>query len=309
MKKIIRISPVETNTLRITYVMNTQCTYSCRYCDPKLHTGKNRYINIDEIKEFLKRFKDRNIVIDVTGGEPTIHPQFEEIITELHSMNIKLIVNSNGVRTRRFFEQYAGMVDNWCISLHPSQLEELDVEKIKIAAEKSFVVVYVLIDPAHFEKALGWYDQLKSVDNIRLNAFRVLGVDYTEEQEEILKGIDGTWNFTKEREEALQKTHSWLSDLGTLGFYDDGTSSALDFAEVLRNNQHNFRGWKCSTGNESIQIFEDGSAKWANCGIIEYNHFTDIDPEELKKPVVCKYDWCLCGTDIRGSKQSPDIQE
>jgi len=309
MKKLIKIKPVNPNNIRIDYIMTTQCPYSCRYCTPTLYAGKHKKIDANTLSLFLDKFNDRKVIMNLTGGECTTHPQFEEIITMLYNRKIKTIVDTNGIRTRRWWKDYAHMVDNWCISLHPSQLEELDVEKIKIARDVSFVVVYVLMDPLYLDKALRWYEELSKVENIRLNAFRVLGVDYTPEQEEILKSMEGKWNFTAERQADLEKTHSWMMDMGSIGYYNDGSESIIDFAEILRNNEHTFKGWKCSVGNESIGIYDDGTASWARCGVKKYPNFMDIDPEELKNSIICPKEFCNCGTDIRMTKQSPEIQE
>lgn len=303
MKKLIKIKPVDTNLFRITYVLTTQCPYRCRYCLPELHTGKHRKINLNDLELFLKKFSDREIIFTLTGGEPTTHPQFEEVSNLLRKLNIHSIVDTNGIRTPRWWKENGHLIDNWCISLHPSQLEELDIEKIKIASELSFTVVYVLIDPAYFEKSLDWYSQLSKLENIRLNAFRVYGVDYTDEQEKVLQSLEGTWTFTKEREEMLKKTHSWLNGAGTLGFYNDGSSNYIDFAKLIRDNEYSFTGWKCNAGNESIHISDDLTVKWANCGIIKYGNYLDINPEDLVNPVTCTFKTCDCGTDIRSSKE------
>jgi organic radical activating enzyme len=309
MKKIIKIKPEDPNYLRIDYVMTTQCPYSCRYCPPRLHSGKHNKIDAGMIGTFLDKFSDRKVIMHLTGGEPTTHPQFEEIVKMLYDRNINTIVDTNGIRTQRWWSEHAHLVDNWCISLHPSQLEEIDIDKIRIASEVSFTVVYVLMDPLHLDKALRWYDQLSKVPNIRLNAFRVMSVEYTEEQDEILKSMEGKWNFTTDRQAELEKTHGWLKGMGSIGYYDDGTEGIIDFAEIMRNNQHNFKGWKCSVGNESIGIHDDGTATWARCGVKKYSNFMDISPHDLKQSIICPLDYCMCGTDIRMSKQSPEILE
>ena len=309
MKKIIKIRPESPNNLRIDYIMTTQCPYSCRYCTPDLYAGKHKKLSPDLLNQFLDKFKDRNVIMNLTGGECTTHPQFEEYIKLLFDRKIKTIVDTNGIRTKRWWKEYAHMVDNWCISLHPSQLEELDIEKIKIAAAASFTVVYVLMDPLYLDKALDWYDQLSKVENIRLNAFRVLGVDYTPEQEEILKSLEGKWNFTPERQAEIEITHSWLKTMGSIGYYNDGSSGTIDFAEILRNNQHTFFGWKCTAGNESIGIYDDGRGSWARCGVKDYDNFMDMDPEDMKTPITCPHPFCNCGTDIRMSKEKPGTLE
>ena len=132
---------------------------------------------------------------------------------------------------------------------------------------------------------------------------------YTAEQEEILKNISGKWNFTPEREAELEPTHGWLRTAYSIAYYDDGTQSQLDFAEIWRNDINQFEGWICNTGNESITIIDDGTARWGVCGFKTYDNFMDIDPEELKKPVLCGFKHCNCGTDMKGTKHHPNYTD
>jgi organic radical activating enzyme len=309
MSKLIKIQIANPNALRINFIMTRSCPYSCRYCPDTLNAGKHRKINLEELETFLLRFKDRNGAMQITGGECTTHPQFKDVIEVSRKVGFNVSVDSNSVRTLRFYDSVKHLVDNWCITLHPSQ-HILDLEKLKLLSQHSFLVVYVMMDPAHWDTALDWYNQIKQMSDLKVTPIRVMDnwagakfeAQYTSEQLAFLSAAQSNWLFTPEREAALRKEHMWLADTESTGFYNDGSSHTLDPFELIRKKQNSFFGWKCSAGRESICIYDDGTAIWANCGIKRFDHYLDIDPNELNIPVKCTLLECTCGTDIRGSK-------
>ena len=309
MPKLIKIQIKNSNALRINFIMTRSCTYSCRYCPDTLNAGQHRNLNLDELKTFLLKFKDRNGAIQITGGECTTHPQFKDVIQVARDVNFNVSVDSNSVRTYRFYDSVKHLVDNWCITLHPSQ-HTLDLKKLKLLAQHSFLVVYVMMDPDYWDTALDWLGQLSQMKDLKVTPIRVMDnwagakfeAQYTDAQLAFLATTESRWLFTKERETELRKTHMWLEDTSSTGIYDDNSSKELDAFELIRRKQNSFFGWQCNAGRESICIFDDGSAIWANCGIKKFDHYLDINPTELDTPVKCTLLECSCGTDIRGSK-------
>ncbi len=308
-KKLIEIKIANPNSLRVNYIMTRSCTYECRYCPDNLHYGQHKELNLDDLKTFLERFKHRDGGLQLTGGECTTHPQFEEIVKLTRELGWKVLVDSNGVRTLRFYDEVKHLVDNWCITLHPSQ-HQLDLEKLKLLSQHSFLVVYVMMDPDYWVKSLDWFEQVSKLTDLKVTPIRVMDnwsganfkASYTEEQLTLLSNLESKWLFTKEREESLMKTHLWLKDTESISLFDDGSRGILDAFSLIRSKKNNFFGWLCNAGKESICMFDDGSAIWANCGYKRFDHFLDIFPEDIENPVRCKFLECTCGTDIRASK-------
>lgn len=310
MNKIIKIRLENPNLFKITYVMTTHCPYACRYCPDRLHTGEHPTIDIDSLANFVDRFADRQIVFNITGGEATTHPQFVDLITMLRNKGIKTIVDSNCVRTTRFYTDTGPLVDNWCISLHPSQ-HTLDLDKIRALSWYSFVVVTVLMDPLNWQTSLDWLEQLKELKNIKVVPMKIISnwagancnVEYTVEQEETLKGLSAYFNFDTTRLEELNETHAWLKDMISVGTREDGTEFVVNYSDIIKNNENNFNGWRCWAGNQSISIDNNGIVGWANCGIKTYKHYTEVYPQDLGIELICDRDSCECGTDIKSPKQ------
>lgn len=309
MSKIIKIKIANPKALRINYIMTTSCPYSCRYCPDTLNAGKHKEINLQELETFLLRFTDRSRAIQLTGGECTTHPQFKDIIEVSKRAGYNVSVDSNSVRTLRFYDEVKHLVDNWCITLHPSQ-HILDLEKLKLLAAHSFLVVYVIMDPDYWDVSLDWLDKVSRLKDLKVTPIRIMdkwaGADfvapYSDEQLEFLARAESKWLFTDERESTLRKTHMWLADTESFAEYEDGTTGDLDVFELIRRKQNNFLGWKCRAGYESICIYDTGRTTWANCGIKQFDHYRDVTPEDLVDEVKCTFIECTCGTDIRSTK-------
>lgn len=75
-----------------------KCNNSCLECVSKqTREHSNRIINLKEFENFNTKFKftytDRFVI---SGGEPTIHPDFEKIINYISSYSTHIIVFTNG---------------------------------------------------------------------------------------------------------------------------------------------------------------------------------------------------------------------
>lgn len=308
-KKLIAIQHLDSSQLIITLQLTTSCTYACRYCPEVLHSGVHPKFNLDELKEFFIRFKDRQLILTLTGGEVTTHLQFEEVIQLANSLNIKTLVDTNNVRTVRFYKEVGSLVDVWNITLHPSQ-HTLDLEKITCLTDNSFVVVYIMMDPDYWDTSIDWWDKCCQLTNIKVIPLKVVNnwagavfeTTYTAEQQEWLLHTPSKLLLTTEREAELKVSHTWMMHTESNAMFADGSVEQLDGYMIIKQDLNRFYGWQCMAGDENILIYSNGSASWANCSIKTYDHFLEIDPAELKTPITCNRVTCDCVTDIRSTK-------
>jgi organic radical activating enzyme len=309
MHTIKEIKIANPNAIRVNFVMTRSCPYSCRYCPDTLNAGKHIHINLQDVETFLLRFNDRDKAIQITGGECTTHPQFKDIIEIARRTGFNVSVDSNCVRTLRFYNEVKDLVDNWCITLHPAQ-HTLDLEKLKLLAASSFLVVYVMMDPDYWETSIDWFNQVSNLEDLKVTPIRIMDnwagakfvAQYNQDQLNFLENATSKWLFTEERENNLRKTHMWLTDTESTAIYEDGTIETLDAFSLIRTKSNSFYGWTCKAGNETISIYDDGTATWANCGMKHYKNYMDIYPDDIKEPLKCGLLECTCGTDIRASK-------
>lgn len=307
MKKIIKIRSGNSDTIKITWQLTTYCTYACEYCPPHFRTGRHLEVDIEAYKKFYSQL-GRPIFLNLTGGECTTHPQIKELLAMARELGIKTKVDSNVVRTERFYREVGGLADVWCLTLHPSQ-HKFDMDKIKALTDQSFVIVYVMMDPKHWDLAQSWYEQLKSLENIKLILIKPVnnwaGADYitewTQKQLEFLS-TEPRWQFDEKRYNELVITHSWLKDTDTTAFYDDGSQGILDPDYLMKIDANNFYGWKCFSGKENLLIDPMGNITWSNCGILKLGNIKDFNVDDMPESVICNRTQCDCGSDIRADK-------
>jgi len=83
--------------------ITTQCNLSCPACFTSSSPSAGHFLPLDEIvhavETAIARENGRLDVVMLSGGEPTIHPQFREIVETLSGLNItRILVNTNGIR-------------------------------------------------------------------------------------------------------------------------------------------------------------------------------------------------------------------
>ncbi|WKZ29106.1 MAG: anaerobic ribonucleoside-triphosphate reductase activating protein [Patescibacteria group bacterium] len=88
---------------RVAAVVFTQgCPFRCVYChNPELIAPQGK--NVLETEDVLDRIGERKLFLDgvvVTGGEPTVHHDLPEFLSELKSMGLETKLDTNGVHPR-----------------------------------------------------------------------------------------------------------------------------------------------------------------------------------------------------------------
>ena len=83
--------------------VTTQCNLACPACFTSSSPALSHYLPVDEaiaaVETAIEREAGRLDVVMISGGEPTVHPQFRELIERLAALPVtRVLVNTNGVR-------------------------------------------------------------------------------------------------------------------------------------------------------------------------------------------------------------------
>jgi MoaA/NifB/PqqE/SkfB family radical SAM enzyme len=153
-----------------------KCNFSCKYC--------NRFkaeIDFEKLKEFInfvRQFKH----IQITGGEPTIHPKFFEIIDLCRSKTLRLGLSTNGTFGIDNYKRCN--VDIFSISLDDYDFDilrnrgyknpEMIVGTIKELSKSYYVNIGIVIDELNVDRLEGIVDYVLQlgVSDIKLSAIR-----------------------------------------------------------------------------------------------------------------------------------------
>lgn len=117
------------------------CNRNCPYCFArgKLVSGrklKTSYINLDDLKvviDFMKRAEMTNV--GVIGGEPTLHPQFEEAVSILVEEGLYVRIFSNGLITKESTLQFLKEINKnkWFMTLNVNSPEDYSKKEWSVA--------------------------------------------------------------------------------------------------------------------------------------------------------------------------------
>lgn len=92
-----------------------QCNFNCAYCELKAKKPISQMSEIceispvlDELKTALAKFKNTQVITLTANGEPSLHPKFGELVSEIKALNLpqKLLVLSNSSKISQNYEAF-----------------------------------------------------------------------------------------------------------------------------------------------------------------------------------------------------------
>ena len=87
---------------QIYFYLTEGCNLRCRHCwiAPKYQTEGNSYpaLDLDLFKSVIEQAKPLGLTgVKLTGGEPLLHPEINEILEHIQTVDLRLTVETNGV--------------------------------------------------------------------------------------------------------------------------------------------------------------------------------------------------------------------
>ncbi len=118
--------------------VNEECNLTCPVCFADSSPKKTRNLSLDEIDAMLDTLVEsegRPDLLQISGGEPTIHPQILEILTRAKARPIRhLMLNTNGIRIatdKAFCDALAALKPGFEIYLQFDSLERSALENLR----------------------------------------------------------------------------------------------------------------------------------------------------------------------------------
>jgi len=337
----------------VSWLLGRYCNYRCSYCWPYARSNSKDHrptklclTTIDEIKKQARNNGFNSFHFSLSGGEPTFHPGYLEILKYLaddvpNTNYTSIHMTSNCSRPLEWFEQYVEYAKPFhrasiTASLHTEhvgtkeQMQEF-ADKLILCQENDVqITINQVMVPEWFdrdwENALFFHEQGINVTlkpQSDPTASRVVD-GYTDEQ---LKKL---WNGMPQRAYTESK-RKWQDrpkpaydiNPGIMGKNDatvpwhmqveftdkDGKKWYMDQAERFNAfNFNKFKGWNCNAGYQGIIIREpDGSVKRSySCHDVPLGNI-ETGFKLFKKPEFCITDSCVSSADSKIPKKKVDI--
>jgi len=139
------VPPPAFGPVSINLDITTACNHYCHHCIDLDLLNNGRRLRLECVQTLVSKFIDRGLksVIIIGGGEPTVHPQFKEIIEFLKSKTLRVGIVSNGVRTHE-------------LAKVASFLDEKDWLRLSLdaATDESFAIIHNSKSPKKLSEIL-----------------------------------------------------------------------------------------------------------------------------------------------------------
>lgn len=155
----------QSQIVKIEWNLGKRCNFNCSYCDEFTHDNKSKHLDFETaqrtIDKIFDKLGDKIIKINLTGGEPTVNPNIEQILKYMREKGALIGLTTNGSRT---FEFYAGIlqyIDSIIFSYHmeyhkreviPENIVKLN-DEIKKHDRYIHLHVHMMMLPGQFEEA------------------------------------------------------------------------------------------------------------------------------------------------------------
>ena len=107
------------NSIKVEWNLGKRCNYDCSYCPSEIHDNTSPHTDIEILTQTVDKLSQlgKPIRLSFTGGEPCVHPKFDELVKYAKHKDIQWIsVTTNGTRP---YEYYASLpVDQYVFSIH-----------------------------------------------------------------------------------------------------------------------------------------------------------------------------------------------
>lgn len=107
--------------MTIDWYVGKRCNFSCSYCADFIHDNYSAHVPFEKMKIFVDKIVSiykTNIHWSLTGGEPTLNPDFLKLVEYLQDKKHDVSVCTNGSRSLDYLYEMYKFVDTIVLSLH-----------------------------------------------------------------------------------------------------------------------------------------------------------------------------------------------
>ena len=284
------------------YIIDS-CNYNCSYCYNK-KPRTNEYLDLNKLLFFLKdvhKKTNKNIFLELIGGEPTLHPGFLEFCQNASNLDfidtIYIYSNFSGR-----LQMYMDLIENKNIHLNLSwhslqhdnnkqfYLKAKSIKNILDSKQKQRISFNIMLEHGNLDYALimhtlicklGFISEIAYVGDLcKINSIH----RYSYSEDEYDK-ISQCIKINIQPETTIK-----LSD-GSMQNY-----CMNDLMHIIDSNKISFCGWLCNAGIDRLYIHCDSNVY--RCQQEFENGNTPIysldDGFQMQQPHKCTCEACIC---------------
>jgi len=298
MYKITSVWPHQ-DQLKVEWNLGKRCNYDCTYCPSSIHDNHSPHTDINILESTVDQLckLDKPLRISLTGGEPCVHPDIEDLLDYMKRKNVFWInLTTNGTRGYRWYLDNEMFFNHLVCSLHFEHEYTRIVDTILKYYDETEKDFFVNVMAHH-----NYIPQVKSV----VKKFNELGIKYAIRRIRWTEGDHNVFDDLRYNGKDLEWILSNDATAKPNCRVDD--NQIIHANDVIKKHLNQFKGWYCNAGLESLMINWDGEVHRATCRVGGslgniYNG-TFVLPND---PIICTRDFCTCAADIPLTKIKND---
>jgi MoaA/NifB/PqqE/SkfB family radical SAM enzyme len=252
LKMIVKALGSTKHPILVHIIPMRRCNLDCGYCNE--YDDVSRPVPLEEMKDRLSILAGMGTsIITISGGEPLMHPELEEIIRETrkHKMIAGMITNGFLLSKERIKSLNEAGLQHLQISIDNVTPDEVSKKSLKTLDLRLEWLSEFAVFQVNINSVLG--SGIKNPEDALTIAHRAVELGFTStvgiihDHNGQLKPLDGR----------QIKIFEEIMTLGKRSF-----SRFNDFQHnVARAQQHN---WRCRSGSRYLYICEDGLVHWCS---------------------------------------------
>ena len=283
------------DSVKVEWNIGKRCNLDCTYCPAEIHDNFSPHTNVKVMLDAVDALFEigKPIRISLTGGEPCVHPNIEEICEHIKQRLDWLNITTNGTLPHTFYEKLP--VDHYVFSLHVE-----DDKNWERCAENVLLWSQVNETDRNIPFQVNLMAHHEHMDRVKRCAtlFDSHNIPY------VVRRI--RWTEAENRD--------WFDDLkykpNDLKWIIDSVATTkpnvvvddqelIHANDLIKTHRNQFEGWKCNAGFESLMINWNGDVHRATCRVGgSLGNIYQGDFEIPEQAITCTRKWCTCAADI-----------
>jgi MoaA/NifB/PqqE/SkfB family radical SAM enzyme len=229
-----------------------RCNLDCGYCNEYDQVSKP--VPIEEMKRRLDYLAAMGTsIITISGGEPLLHPELEQVIRHIrsHGMIAGMITNGFLLSKERISSLNAAGLEHLQISIDNVTPDEVSKKSLKTLDSRLEWLSQYAVFQVNINSVLG--SGVKNPEDALTIAHRAIALGFTSTVGIIHDGLGQLKALSGRQIEIFEE----IMNLGKRSY-----SRFNDFQHnVARGKEHN---WRCRSGSRYLYICEDGLVHWCS---------------------------------------------
>jgi len=291
------------------------CNYNCEYCEPATHNKITNHLSYNEIVNSIKLlcsfFKNKRILLCITGGEPTANPNLLSACKLLYKENINIVITTNGTQSSLYYNDILNYVNHITFSQHFQKNRSFDVFLNKLKEiniiHKDKINVQVMCHGELFNEVKQAVDFYKT-HNIAYTIRRIIPISRDKFDPDFNTPQPATIYNDEYLAWILAETEIYKPSIPNIHIIYENNGKILNQSVNINNITANklnvFTNWICYAGKESIIVRSNGDIY--RCVHKVGGKLGNILDKTLTlgdvPPIICTSCKCNCATDIVTTK-------